>query len=747
MKVDYTACCRFRLTKLAGLFGLFVPLRPRVVLYGVVCTAAFWQLTLIGNFDAGTSFIVNSADILDKLTDTDTSQKAPTVAHTRQLAHRWWIGLGVILLGAGLLRFSGFTFGLPYFENIDEPWFFYEAAFQRGLISNWLHPNPSQGLMLLYKMAQIGAETLTGQSALLHAPDVIAVLRLVSVLISLFTLVFVGLCGRELAGNKAGWLAAALWAVIPLVAYHSTNAIAEPWMMLLAAIALYTAAVAVKRDQRRYALISVWAGLAAFAFKYSMFSFAGIGLAAALWSLWSQWPTPARCGYWLRTLLWQVLSVIIFLIAMVLFGGLAHDVSSPSREVAQFIQSPLARLTDPRVVAQVITSGFGQIGLGILLFLILIGAALIVIGRSSSRGSLRHNPDLAIWIGFGLLGTFAMLLVPLYLMTDATLLRYLFAADLIFVILAASSFIVLYDAIRPRLTKAIRATSLSLGALALIGIWLAPLVGQSISEAYERTLPYTLTDMTVWASSTLGAGGIITEGAGSRAFTHEMGGYTGPYRVSQYGLDLLSKSPQSWQQAGYQYVEIVPDADQSLTRSSEGRDYLAQLLELRRFPPPDSKGPRIWTGLPFIVYQLQRPVQSVSVDFGSTFRLIGVDGIKTRATVGDSLALRFYWQAPRTPTDNYSLFIHLTPATDPTKLIAQADGAPGPTSRPTLTWAVPSEVLVSDAFALTIPANIPPGVYNLTIGLYNPVSGQRLTTTIGNEWLLTTITVAPHRYF
>ena len=210
----------------------------------------------------------------------------------------------------------------------------------------------------------------------------------------------------------------------------------------------------------------------------------------------------------------------------------------------------------------------------------------------------------------------------------------------------------------------------------LIAVWLAPLLKQSIVEAYERTKPYTLTDMTVWASSTLADGGIITEGAGSRAISHEMGGYTGPYRIWEYGVDVLSKSPGVWQQAGYQYVEIVPAADQSLDKTAKGRAYLQQLLELRRFPPPESV--QTWTGPSFVVYQLHRPELALRFDFGGTLRLVGVDGVQSSVTVGDSMALRFYWQAPRTPADNYSLFIHLTSESNRDKLTAQADGAPGP---------------------------------------------------------------------
>ncbi len=111
------------------------------------------------------------------------------------------------------------------------------------------------------------------------------------------------------------------------------------------------------------------------------------------------------------------------------------------------------------------------------------------------------------------------------------------------------------------------------------------------------------------------------------------------------------------------------------------------------------------------------------------------------------MALRFYWQAPHTPADNYSLFIHLTSELNRDKLTAQADGAPGPSGRPTLTWAVPSETLVSAPFSLTFPANIAPGLYKVWIGLYNPTSGQRLSTPTGDDSLLATITVISRSYF
>jgi dolichyl-phosphate-mannose--protein O-mannosyl transferase len=228
----------------------------------------------------------------------------------------------LILVLAGGLRFTGINFGLPYFENSDEPWFFYEAAFQRGLIGTWLHPNPSQGLIGLYKGLQIGVEALTGQTSLNYVSEITLALRNINAVASLVTLIVVALCARELGGDLAGLLAAGLWAVIPTVAFFSGNAIAESWMMLFAAIAAYFAVLALHRRVMAYALVSVWAGLFAFAFKYSMFSFAGLGVAATLWSYWANRGDRLLRGRWLRSLILHILSIGLFLGAIVALGGL-----------------------------------------------------------------------------------------------------------------------------------------------------------------------------------------------------------------------------------------------------------------------------------------------------------------------------------------------------------------------------------------------------------------------------------------
>jgi hypothetical protein len=83
------------------------------------------------------------------------------------------------------------------------------------------------------------------------------------------------------------------------------------------------------------------------------------------------------------------------------------------------------------------------------------------------------------------------------------------------------------------------------------------------------------------------------------------------------------------------------------------------------------------------------------------------------------LALKLYWQASAPAAKNYKLFIHIfDPAQD--KIMLQADVFPGvPTSR----WAKDELIPHAEAFALE---KLPRGTYNIGVGWYDEVSGQRL---------------------
>jgi uncharacterized membrane protein len=90
---------------------------------------------------------------------------------------------------------------------------------------------------------------------------------------------------------------------------------------------------------------------------------------------------------------------------------------------------------------------------------------------------------------------------------------------------------------------------------------------------------------------------------------------------------------------------------------------------------------------------------------------------------GDTLYLSLYWQAS-SPTDTpYTVFTHLVGPD--CQLYGQWDNAPVRGTYPPTDWS-PGESVV-DQYEIPVSASPPPGDYHLLIGLYDPVTGIRLS--------------------
>lgn len=130
----------------------------------------------------------------------------------------------------------------------------------------------------------------------------------------------------------------------------------------------------------------------------------------------------------------------------------------------------------------------------------------------------------------------------------------------------------------------------------------------------------------------------------------------------------------------------------------------------------------------------------VGARFGGEIELLAWklegDGLNLRP--GQTLALTLYWQARARPSLDYTIFVHLGPANAPP--LAQNDHQPVGGRYPTSLWDI-GEV-VRDNFELSLPVDIPPGQYELTVGLYTLVSGERLFTP-GTQWYPATNNAVP----
>jgi hypothetical protein len=93
----------------------------------------------------------------------------------------------------------------------------------------------------------------------------------------------------------------------------------------------------------------------------------------------------------------------------------------------------------------------------------------------------------------------------------------------------------------------------------------------------------------------------------------------------------------------------------------------------------------------------------------------------------DQLDLTLYWHAAYRPKTDYKVFVHVyDPATGIP--VAQNDGMPRNWTYPTSNWW-PGEV-VADPVSIPL-AGVPAGRYRLGVGVYDPVTGERLTLVDG----------------
>jgi len=107
--------------------------------------------------------------------------------------------------------------------------------------------------------------------------------------------------------------------------------------------------------------------------------------------------------------------------------------------------------------------------------------------------------------------------------------------------------------------------------------------------------------------------------------------------------------------------------------------------------------------------------------FGSCIRLSAADVPAAGWQVGATQPVRLTWQRTAPDCGRYTMFVHLVGANG---LVAQRDQEPLQGFYPTNAWLL--DVPVTEDYALTLPAALAPGAYQLVAGLYDAATGQRL---------------------
>jgi hypothetical protein len=148
-------------------------------------------------------------------------------------------------------------------------------------------------------------------------------------------------------------------------------------------------------------------------------------------------------------------------------------------------------------------------------------------------------------------------------------------------------------------------------------------------------------------------------------------------------------------------------------------------------------------------------LERLPVGEGEAFRIavLPVDGTETATQViplpdarfGKGLNLAGYawqvgpeavqvtlrWSADPVPDTDYAVFLHLVDPQVGDQLMAQGDAPPLNGRWPTSLWR--PGIVLDDVHTVPLPPGLRPGSYDLLVGLYDPVTGERLHLPDGSD--------------
>ncbi len=633
------------------------------------------------------------------------------------------LGLLLIVLVAAALRLLSFQFSLPYVDHPDEPAYFVGGQEWRGVIqSSGYYVGIPPAYVALQTVAQPILESV-GQRGLAATTQFF---RAVVVLINLATLILIAIIARAAAGDLAGLIAGAAWGIAPLVLENGVYALPDPFIYFFTALAFWLAVDSfLTPNHHRRAIWSVVAGLGAVLMKYPALPALIPGI---LVGLYFALRSPKR---------WRILALQILLIGLTGFWLVfiyGVDFNNLQREGAIVQNQGLQNLFDVSRVLNNILQTIEPIGLAVCLIALLLGTAAYFYAKS------RKLPTISLpVVGLGLASIIAFpWLDSTYSLVNPTTVRYVLPATAIVCImlgLAIWQIVQVLQSYKSRLPLLRYSAALSFAVLGIV-IWL-PQFNQDWALVQTRRLPDTRVQLRQWFDANLDPGTVIVDESNHKTFNPIWGGIPHRHWVDWWVSDNIMEHPLAeWRDTRKMTYAALPYGEiESMEKTPDGQAYLGQMLRLRDF-----FGSSV-TGTQMAFYRLWRMDHETDVQFGDSIHLLGYDRSAETLKVGDSLTFRFYWKATQTPADNYSLFIHLTPESE-YKVLAQADGAPAIAERPTLSWNNPTETLISPPFTLTVPADTAAGNYQIHIGLYNYVNGQRLNVQGDTAYTLTVLPVS-----
>lgn len=651
------------------------------------------------------------------------------------LSRRWrltvwvgYIGLVGLALALRLLMYDRF---LPLLDYSDESNMFLLSVYMRGdevqlagdygaaITGNWLAGYPPL-FPWLGVWGQRLVETTTSQ--FLFPGDYIGAMRLMAVAASVLTVVVLLAVGWSVARPLgAGWAAVAgmftalPYALAPQIIDIGILAIPDSFIPLACAVALLGAVRAITRDAPLWLVWSLLGAVAAIYLKYSL-----------LFTLWLTF-----CG--VVVLIWQRglramlpwlggLAAISALTAGYLIWGYGA-LGLQNKESQWFRENGLANALS---VDRNLTNFFVSldVSMGAWLF-----AAVLAAGIAGYILAERNVNARWLWLLVPfIIGN--VLLTSSVVYTDLERggygrVRYMFPAAM------ALSLVWALCVVQVGLWLRRRALVGSVIALVAL-VFAVPALNADAQLIRRYAQPDTNLLLWQWSDASIPPEGKILVARRSRAhlvWNRPYSGYTGQTTFDWVHDDNPAQgTPQDAYDAGIAYFVFTERDRQQIYNTDAMSDFIDQLYPLKTIPADGAHGETTH------VYRMLPPDKRARASFGERIEMVGYDLSADTVAPGDTLTFRPYWRATQTPQANYSMFVHLYPAGDPTQVIVQFDGAPVTEARLPTTWTDPDENLIGADVTLTVPPDTPPGDYTLAVGLYDFQTGARLPVGEGDRY-------------
>ncbi len=623
----------------------------------------------------------------------------------------------IILVLSALARLLTFERFLPFMDYPDEQNMYMLALDRRAaplgqeygasMVADGLGSYPP-----LFVWGEMGIQSIldsTSNGRWVAPAKVIYWVRMLSVCFGILTTAFIFETARLMGGLRAGALAGLVWALaVPIVEFNSI-AIPDPLVYMACAAALWGAAQAFYHQSFRWAAVGILAAVAAIYAKYTPVYALIPPLAAMIWLTLRRKPGAIR--WWIATAVIGILSAGILIYVLASHPLNNNEALSVGDKGAQLLFSATRNWDN-------FQSMLAPVGVPALLLAVI--AVLLVVPL---RKKVRLDPFI------GTLILYLLPIIPISALVNDTGGRA--GAEIRHVMPGVIAIILLWSIgiawVAHRWRGRSRPIAWAIAILSLM-VWLVPTLAGDWNLVQRFQPPHVTYQLWMWSDESLPNDGLImTPPNSGLAFTwnRPWSGYDGVTNFQWWQENIPAAAvPADYVKRGITYYTFN-DSDRQKLDSPDFRAFVNQLQLIKTLPSPAPTA-----GTTIYVYRMMPPQYTSGVVLGDQIELVGYD--LASAESGRDFTLRLYWRVLHPPDSNYSVFMHLRRQGDP-QVIAQYDGAPTTPRSLTLDWTDPDELHLSSALTITAPDDDLGGSYVLRVGLYDFLSGVRLTTPEGQD--------------